>query len=73
MWTLEIGRKLVTGSATDVQFDDLSESYYFGVAALDNAQVRHAFQSGVSMLSFGIRPTAVASANWGEVKSSLGK
>ena len=73
MWTVEISRKLVTGSATDVQFDDLSASYYFGVAAFDNAQVRHAFQSGVSMLSFCIRPTAVANSSWGEVKNSMGK
>ncbi|MFT7693554.1 MAG: hypothetical protein ACI8P2_002183 [Candidatus Latescibacterota bacterium] len=73
MWTLEIGRKLVTGSETDVQFDDMNAAYYFGVAAFDNAQVRHAFQPGVSSLTFGVRPTAVASSSWGEVKNSMGK
>ncbi len=51
-WTLEFGRKLVTGSQYDVQFDDLTAAYYFGVAAFDNAQVRHAFQVGVSTLVF---------------------
>lgn len=53
MWTLEVGRALVTGSEYDVQFDDLSGEYFFGVAAFDNAQVRHAFQRGVNMFVFG--------------------
>lgn len=52
VWTLEIGRKLVTGSRFDVQFDDVSKGYFFGVAAFDNAQVRHAFQAGVNELRF---------------------
>lgn len=51
-WTLEFGRELVTGSDVDVQFDDLTATYYFGVATFDNAQVRHAFQAGSSMLVF---------------------
>jgi len=51
-WTLEFGRKLVTGSEFDVQFEDLAATYYFGVAAFDNAQVRHALQPGASMLVF---------------------
>ena len=41
-WTAEISRKLVTGSKFDVQFDKLDGTYYFGFAAFDNAQVRHA-------------------------------
>lgn len=52
MWTLEFGRKLTTGSQYDVQFDDLTATYYFGVAVFDNAQVRHAYESGASMLVF---------------------
>jgi hypothetical protein len=52
MWTLEIARKLVTGSQYDVQFNDLAKGYFFGVAAFDNAQVRHAFQAGVNELRF---------------------
>ena len=51
-WTLEFGRKLVTGSEFDVQFEDLAASYYFGVSVFDNAQVRHAFETGASMLVF---------------------
>lgn len=51
-WTLEWGRKLVTGSKQDVQFSDLSRAYYFGVAVFDNAQVRHAFQTGAARLVF---------------------
>jgi hypothetical protein len=36
-WTLEIGRKLVTGDkAHDVQFDDLKNTYYFGIAVFGN-------------------------------------
>ena len=53
MWVLEITRALETGSEYDVQFDDLAGSYYFGVAAFDNAQVRHSYQSGVNVLTFG--------------------
>jgi hypothetical protein len=45
MWTLEFGRALVTGSEFDVQFDDLTAVYYFGVASFDNAQVRHAYEN----------------------------
>ncbi len=52
MWTLEFGRALVTGSDVDVQFDDLDAVYYFGVAVFDNAQVRHAFETGASALIF---------------------
>lgn len=51
-WTIEFGRKLVTGSTYDVQFDDLAATYYFGVAVFDNAQVRHAFQNGATPLVF---------------------
>ncbi|MFQ5481197.1 MAG: ethylbenzene dehydrogenase-related protein [Nitrospinaceae bacterium] len=36
-WTLEISRKLVTSDPRhDVQFDDLSKSYYFGIAVWEN-------------------------------------
>ncbi|MCX5735325.1 MAG: ethylbenzene dehydrogenase-related protein [candidate division NC10 bacterium] len=53
VWTLEWSRKLVTGSPTDVQFDDLKKKYAFGVAVFDNAQVRHAFHGGARFLTFG--------------------
>lgn len=52
MWTVEFSRKLKTGSRYDVQFDDPAKQYAFGVAVFDNAQVRHAFQTGVSKLVF---------------------
>jgi hypothetical protein len=52
MWTIEFSRKLVTGSETDVQFNDLNGMYYFGLAIFENAQVRHAFQSGSTPLVF---------------------
>jgi hypothetical protein len=69
-WTLEIGRKLVTGSQYDVQFDDMTKTYYFGVATFDNAQVRHSFNSGAISLMFGPpTPTSVAQTTWGVVKS----
>jgi hypothetical protein len=51
-WTIEFGRLLDTGSEFDVQFTDLTASYYFGVAVFENAQVRHAFQTGASFLVF---------------------
>jgi hypothetical protein len=52
-WTLEIGRPLVTGGVHDVQFDNLGNTYSFGVAVFDNAQVNHAYQTGVAQLVFG--------------------
>jgi hypothetical protein len=52
VWTLEFGRLLVTESEFDVQFDDLTATYYFGVAAFDNAQVRHAFEAGATAFTF---------------------
>ena len=37
LWTLELSRKLVTNDkAHDVQFDDLSKTYYFGIAVWEN-------------------------------------
>lgn len=52
VWTLEFGRALDTASEYDVQFTDLAASYYFGVAVFENAQVRHATQTGASFLVF---------------------
>ncbi len=52
MWMTEVSRQLVTGSKVDVQFDDLSGEYYFGVAFFDNAQVRHAYQEAPLKLVF---------------------
>jgi len=44
-WTLEIKRKLVTShensKTQDVQFDDLSKAYFFGVTVFDNSQINH--------------------------------
>jgi hypothetical protein len=42
-YTFEVARKLVTGSKFDVQFAKPGTPYYFGFAAFDNAQVRHAW------------------------------
>jgi hypothetical protein len=52
MWTVELQRKLTTGSQHDVQFTDLSKSYFFGVAIFDNAQVNHAWNNGALELMF---------------------
>lgn len=51
-WTVEIARKLVTGSKTDVNFDDLNKTYGFGISFFDNAQVRHAYVQEPLVLSF---------------------
>lgn len=42
-WAVVMERPLTTESKFDVQFNDLSKVYGFGVAFFDNAQVRHAF------------------------------
>lgn len=51
-WMLEFGRQLATGSEFDVHFDGLTTTYFFGVAAFDNAQVRHAYESGTTAFVF---------------------
>ncbi len=51
-WTAVVARKLVTGSKFDVQFANLGGTYEFGIAAFDNAQVRHAVQAGALKLKF---------------------
>jgi hypothetical protein len=51
-YTVVIARKLVTPSKYDVQFSSLDGEYPFGIAAFDNAQVRHAFQRGAMKLKF---------------------
>ena len=50
--TSEVSRKLVTGSKYDVQFSNLSAQYAFGIAAFDNAQVRHAVHYDALQLRF---------------------
>lgn len=61
-WTLEYGRKLATGSQYDVQFSDMKKEYSFGTAIFDNAQTRHAYETGVSKLVFGAAPAATSPA-----------
>jgi hypothetical protein len=46
VWTVELSRKLVTGSEFDVQFDDMAGTYHFGVSIFDNAQTMHSYQVG---------------------------
>ena len=53
MHTSVVARKLVTGSKTDVQFDNLAGKYLFGFAAFDNAQVQHAMGDDALTLVFG--------------------
>jgi hypothetical protein len=52
VWTIEFSRALTTGSKTDVQFDDLTATYYFSLAVFDNVQVRHSFQTGPTPFVF---------------------
>ncbi|CAK1697645.1 ethylbenzene dehydrogenase [Vibrio crassostreae] len=56
VWTLEMKRKLVTtgenAETQDVQFNDLSQSYPFGVAVFDNSQINHIYHRGVLNLEF---------------------
>lgn len=51
-WTVELARKLVTGSKFDINFDDLNKSYAFGISVFDNAQVRHAYVQAPLILQF---------------------
>ena len=55
-WQLEIKRKLVTkyeeSDSQDVQFNDLSKAYYFGVTAFDNSQINHLYHKKSVKLTF---------------------
>lgn len=51
-WGVEIRRRLVTGDANDVQFDDLTRQYAFGIAIFDNAQIEHRYMPMVAKLAF---------------------
>ena len=51
-WGVEIRRRLVTGDLNDVQFDDLTRQYAFGVAIFDNAQIEHRYTPMVAKLAF---------------------
>ncbi len=55
-WQLEIKRKLVThyekSDSQDVQFNDLSKAYYFGVTAFDNSQINHIYHKKSVKLTF---------------------
>jgi len=56
VWTVELRRKLVTSGEKaiiqDVQFDDLSKDYYFGISVFDNSQINHLFHEDVLTLKF---------------------
>lgn len=52
VWTLELTRPLVTGSEFDVQFEDLTQPYDFGVAVFENAQVRHGYHTSSRTMVF---------------------
>ena len=56
MWTIEVKRKLVTrgekANMQDVQFKDLSKSYYFGISVFDNSQINHIYHEGALVLRF---------------------
>ncbi|MCK5155416.1 MAG: hypothetical protein KAQ69_03215 [Spirochaetales bacterium] len=47
-WNLEIKRKLATGNADDVQFDDLEKMYNFSISVFDNAAIAHATPEGIT-------------------------
>ena len=51
-WTLEFSRALTTQGEHDIQFNDLTKAYTFGVAVFDNAQVRHAFNPKPAKVTF---------------------
>jgi hypothetical protein len=55
-WTLEIRRRLVTGDGNDVQFDDLTRKYKWGVAVFDNAQIEHSISGTPMTLMFRRTP-----------------
>jgi Ethylbenzene dehydrogenase len=51
-WQYEIRRKRTTGDDKDVQFDNLTREYKFGLAVFDNAQIEHSWSPAVLRLAF---------------------
>jgi hypothetical protein len=52
-WTVELERLLVTGNDDDVQFDDMDETYHFGVSIMDNGGGEdHAVHNGAYHMEF---------------------
>lgn len=55
-WTLVFKRALTTNhpksKVQDVQFNDLSKPYYFGISVFDNSQINHVFHDGSIKLLF---------------------
>jgi Ethylbenzene dehydrogenase len=55
-WTLEVKRALVTmgekSKTQDVQFDNLSKKYYFGMSVFDNSQINHIYHNKSIEFSF---------------------
>jgi hypothetical protein len=56
IWTIEIERKLVTSGKNaklqDVQFDNTSKKYNFGLSVFDNTQINHLYHDGSIVLTF---------------------
>ena len=56
VWTIEIRSQLVTSGEKseiqDVQFDDLSKIYNFGISVFDNSQINHLFHDDTLTLQF---------------------
>jgi hypothetical protein len=55
-WTLEVKRSLKTtgknADIQDVQFTDMSKSYYFGLSVFDNSQINHIYHEGAIEFKF---------------------
>lgn len=55
-WQLELKRKRVTSGhnakAQDIQFSEPSQTYYFGIAVFDNAQMSHLYSPDVFRMKF---------------------
>jgi len=55
-WTLEVKRALVTtgdkADIQDVQFNDMSKSYHFGISVFDNSQINHLYHEGAIEMTF---------------------
>jgi hypothetical protein len=47
-WRLEIKRRLDTGTDDDIQFDDLTDEYWFSIGVFDAAAIAHALPGGMA-------------------------
>jgi hypothetical protein len=72
VWTLEFKRKLMTGNDGDVAFDNLLNSYHFGLAIFDNQAGGESYRSELITLRFDVPELNLLSSELSTTSPVLG-